>query len=184
MREGNKEVIVPQAGVNFGLNDRTVEAVAKEACEDRELFHIWFIHADTGGRNLEATASERGRSYSEKARDLCNLPTNRNIFINPRKETEAWLLCDRKALYKAFGLAQNYKDAQLPEPNLCETVQDPKQILNSFARRVNEKRYSAGAAALYASIAINQDLSLLRQLTAFQSFEVQVRSALRTLGCI
>ena len=52
--EGNTLADVPDnAVVRLGHRSRQVETVAQEICHYREAFDLVFIHADTGGRDVE-----------------------------------------------------------------------------------------------------------------------------------
>jgi hypothetical protein len=51
LRRGTRNVTIPTAPA-VRLQRGPVAEVAREACAAREAFHLVFIHADTGGRNL------------------------------------------------------------------------------------------------------------------------------------
>ena len=54
LRNGNRPVdVARQSAVPIGQRNRTVDAVAAEACDAREAFHLLFVHAGTGGRALQ-----------------------------------------------------------------------------------------------------------------------------------
>src|SRR5690349_2471111 len=72
----------------------TVGEVAKEICDNREAFHLVFIHADTGGRGLQNGLAGRSAAFCQEANSLCNWPPNRCILVTPRHELEAWAMAD------------------------------------------------------------------------------------------
>ena len=45
------------------LSQGSIVEVAKEACEASKAFHLCFIHADIGGRNLGAGLESRWTSF-------------------------------------------------------------------------------------------------------------------------
>ena len=49
--------------VRLGQADRSVPAVAAEACRHREAFHIVFIHADVGGHGQATRLNSRSTAY-------------------------------------------------------------------------------------------------------------------------
>lgn len=183
--EGLRPILIPEEFIRFGERSRSVDDVSLEACENRDGFHIWYVHADTGGRNLAAGIASRSEAYRIRANELCGLPLTRTVIIAPRKETEAWVLADRDAVLSAFGVTARVDLSHLPlTPAESEGLADPKETINSFARIVNRKRYRSGVSFLYASIAQKQRIDILRQLASFQEFESNLRAALIDLGCI
>jgi hypothetical protein len=180
-----QSVTIPEDMLVIGASDRTVEAVAVEACNNRDSFHLWFIHADIGGRALEDGLASRSEAYADRAFQLCRLPKVRSINVAPKKETEAWVLADRRAVLEAFGLSAGYDTETLPRnPPECERLADPKVLLDEFATEVNRRRYRRGASFLYPTIGQRQDLAALRRMPSFNRFEADLRTALASLGCI
>ena len=60
LRAGRVTADVPERpAVRLGRRGRTVDEVAAEACDQREAFHIVFVHADTGGRGQLAKVGYR-----------------------------------------------------------------------------------------------------------------------------
>jgi hypothetical protein len=66
------------------LSRGSVEDVAEETCKARGAFHLVFVHADTGGRNVEADLSSRATAYYEAMRKRCNWNPVRCVMITPR----------------------------------------------------------------------------------------------------
>src|ERR1700722_15591805 len=99
---GTRHSTIPPAPA-VRLQRGPVENVAKEACAARDAFHVLFIHADTGGRALEARLEKRSVQYCEAVQTLCGWPPVRCVTISPRHETEAWILADPQAVTAALG---------------------------------------------------------------------------------
>lgn len=185
-RRGICEANVPQAGaVEFGRSGRLVNEVAADICNDRDAFHLMFIHADTGGRALQAGMAHRSEDYRTAAFELCGFHLERCIFIAPRHETEAWMLADRDAVGAALGYRGDLAELGLPESaQEAERLVDPKATLKLAIGSVRGRRSSPNAQQLIPAIAQRQDLSKLRQAVSFQQFEEALEGALRSLGCI
>lgn len=181
---GLRSVTIPEDVICFGSKNRTIEFVAREACESKDSFHIWFVHADTGGRALARNISTRSDAYKNAANAMCDLPIDRCVVVAPRKETESWVLADRFAVLSAFGISIDHENRLPIRPILCESISDPKEILDNFARSINRKRYKNGASSLFSAIALVQNLDNLSQLPSFRSFENELKIALASLGCI
>lgn len=130
---GTRTVIVP-SGPTIVLHRRDIEQVAREACEAREAFHLMFVHADTGGRELEADVDARSLRYCEAMHAICMWPPQRCIAVMPRHETEAWMLGDSAAIADALGYRGNPSDLGLPsDAEEAERLPDPKQVLRCSA---------------------------------------------------
>ena len=100
LKAGRTPVDVPERpSLRLGRKGRSVEAVAREACDGREAFHVVFVHADTGGRGQRATLPERSTAY------FCvGVPTRHEahpmrrysvIRVRPRRRTPS-LRCERE----------------------------------------------------------------------------------------
>jgi hypothetical protein len=114
-----------------------VDEVAREACAARGAFHLVFIHADTGGRALEASLEDRSVRYCEAMHALCGWPHVRCITISPRHETEAWILADPQAVTGALGYLGSSGSIGLPaSASEAERIGDPKAVLEEAVRQV------------------------------------------------
>ncbi|MDR3440559.1 hypothetical protein [Telmatospirillum sp.] len=185
-RRGTCEAIVPQAAaVEFDRSGRLVDAVAADICREQEAFHLMFIHADTGGRALEADMAHRSEDYRDAAFELCGFPLERCIVIAPRHETEAWMLADRNAVGGALGYRGDLAALGLPaSAQDAERLVDPKAILNAAISIVRGRRTSPNVQQLIPAIAQRQDLAKLRGAASYRAFEEELAQALLSLGCI
>jgi hypothetical protein len=185
-RRGTCETTVPQAAaVEFDRSGRLVEAVAADICREQEAFHIMFIHADTGGRALEAGMGHRSEDYRDAAFALCGFPLERCVIIAPRHETEAWMLADRNAVGGALGYRGDLAALGLPaNARDAERLVDPKAVLDAAISEVRGRRSPLSVQQLIPAIAQRQDLVKLRSAASFRAFENALAQALGSLGCI
>lgn len=172
---------VPAVRLRRGMADN----VAKEACAARDAFHLVFIHADTGGRAIEAELERRSIRYCEAMRALCNWPPARCITISPRHETEAWVLADPSAVTGALGYLGTPSSIGLPsDANEAERITDPKAILAAAVSRVRGRRRPFDVKQIFPAIAQRQTQANLRRAGSFAAFEADLCAALTDLGCI
>ena len=185
--EGVRHSDVPSnPSARLGAQGRSVDDVAKEACANKNAFEIVFIHADTGGRALEANLATRADSYCECMRAVCDWPPARCITVTPRHETEAWILADPGAVLGALGYNGSHIEIGLPANAAgAEGLVDPKATLASaISEVVGNRRRRSGVDKLFPAIARQQDFQMLRGSRSFRAFEQQLRAALVSLGCI
>lgn len=183
---GTCEAVVPQtSAVQLGRSGRTLEAVASEICQEEAAFHIAFIHADTGGRALEAGMAYRSDDYKAAAHALCGFPPERCVIIAPRHETEAWILADLDAVANALGYRGNLATLGLPSnAQEAERLVDPKAVLRSAIVSVRGRRASIDIQQIIPAIAQRQNMEHLRRSRSFRDFEEALANALRSLGCM
>lgn len=163
----------------------SVEDVAKRVCEEGEAYHLIFIHADTGGRALEATAVETARAYREALLAECGWPAERCVIISPRHETEAWLLADPQAIADVLGYRGNLERLSLPDDaQAAERVVDPKAVLRNATDIIRGRRRPMNSSQIFPAVAQRQRFDLLRRSQSFRDYETQVSAALRSLDCI
>ena len=162
-----------------------VEKVAKEVCEAKDAFFIFLVHADTGGRALEAGIGNRSVTYCEAVVELCSWSPTRCVPILPRHEVEAWALADPQAVTAALGYTGAPDLIGLPDNgSQAERLGDPKATLASAVGQVRGRRRPFAAMQLLPAIAQRQSLDRLRQATSFAEFEARTVRALADLGCI
>lgn len=184
MRRGTKHSTIPP-NPSVVLKRGAVEDVAREACEAKDGFLLVFIHADTGGRNLETGLEERSVRYCDAMHALCQWPSVRCITISPRHETEAWLLADPQAVTDSLGYRGAPEAIGLPSnAHEAERLPDPKSVLVAAVREIRGKRRPFDVKQLFPAIAQRQSLAKLRQTTSFESFEAGLLAALTDLGCL
>lgn len=171
--------------VRLGERGRAIESVAEEACEFSSAYDVVFIHADTGGRDLERGLANRAQAYCEAFNARCEWPLDRCLTITPRHETEAWLLADGQAVASTLGYTGNPVEIGLPaNAKAAEKLGDPKQALAGAIREVRGRRRSHEISNLFPAIAQRQSLNVLRGSQSFASFEQRLGVCLQALGCI
>ena|ERR1043165_794688 len=186
LQSGTQDIIVPPMPVlRPGREPRSVDEIAKAACSAADAAHLLFIHADTGGRALEAELALRAHQYCDAVFEMCQWPRDRCIMINPRHEMEGWLLADSHAVAQAFGYRGNPGQLGLPgTARAAERLADPKQVFDDAFKRSRTRRRGGNNLALLPAIAQSQSLPRLQQMASFRQFEMRLRRALQSLGCI
>jgi len=182
--KGTIHTTIPPAPV-IRLRRGTVDAVAREACAVKEACHLVFIHADTGGRNLDADLAGRSRAYCEEMREVCDWPSRRCITISPRHETEGWILADPLAITAALGFSGSPTSIGLPTTaRQAEALPDPKATLEAAVRQVRGRRRPFNVKQIFAAIAQRQSFAQLRLSKSFYEFEGCLTTALADIGCV
>jgi len=184
MVRGSRHSTIPTAPA-LRLRRGPVDEVAKEACRARDAFYLVFVHADTGGRNLEAGLALRAGTYCEAMHKLCEWPPVRCITISPRHETEAWILADPQAVTSALGYSGSPDSIGLPISAVqAERLDDPKVVLARAVAQVRGRRRHFDVKQIFPAIAQRQSLDTLREARSFIAFEARLLVALNDLGCI
>lgn len=184
LNRGTRHATVPLQPV-MDFRRGSTESVAIEICENREAYHLVFIHADTGGRALEQGLAERSAAFCDAANKLCNWPPERCILITPRHELEAWAMADGSAVCDALGYRGTPASIGLPaSPAAAERLADPKSALTEAVKRVRSSRRPIDTSQLLPTIAQRQSLVELRRLAHFRSLEDAISRALVSLGAI
>ena len=184
IRRGVRNTTVPQSPA-LVLQRGNSASVAAQICESRDSFHVIFIHADTGGRSLEEGIGPHGPDFCDSAAQLCNWPPQRCIVIAPRHEVEAWVLADGEAVCAALGYNGAPSGIGLPgTPAAAQSLVDPKAVVVAAIKKVRGRRKNFDSSQIFASVAQQQKLSLLRSLTQFRDFEAKTVLVLQSLGCL
>lgn len=183
--KGIRPVDTPtEPAVRLGQRDRSVPAVAAEACRRREAFHIVFVHSDVGGRGQATRLHSRSTSYCEQMFEICAFPQGRCVTLTPRHTMEAWAVADPNAVLGALGYRGSAADIGLPgNGREAERLPDPKTSLDLAVGQVTNDRRRRGHTLLPA-IAQRQTMDALRQAESFRDFESRLQAALRTIGTL
>jgi len=181
--EGTRAVVVPQAPAMRLDVGREVDRVSHELCYNAASFNLIFVHADTGGRSLEAGMDGRGTAYCRAVRERCDWPSDRCVILKPRREMEAWALADPEAVTAALGVTGAPSRYDLPTSAAgAENLPDPKRVLERVTLKIRGRRARRGGSDLLPLIAQAQTLTALRGSRSFRAFETDLRRALRSLG--
>ena len=147
---------------------------------------IVFIHADGAGSPDQKRAEQCIPGIQRIREDYA--ARIRGVPVVPVREMEAWALTDGDAVRAATGSRLDDVALGLPErPALAENVTDPKQRLREVFERARPKssRRTPDRWEGYLSLLGEQvRLPRLRELTAFQQVESDLRGALVDLGVL
>ncbi len=168
--------------VEFGIGDRSFEQVARQICTRRSEFHIIFVHADLGGRGQAASVVHRREQLVQKAQEICGFDPRAAVMLSPKKELEAWALCDLAAVKIALGVKVVPDDLMPATPGAAEKLLDPKANLDGIVKNVARRRSSS--RQILVRIAQEQNIDELRRADSFKEFERCLRQALERYGFI
>jgi len=159
-----------------------------QAARQAANYHILIIHADADHRTADRALKERfypGHSLvQQSAEDVCRCV----LPIVPIQTTEAWMLADPKALKAALGTSPKALNLGLPsKAKLVETDSNPKQTLKMIIGKANIHRprhRHIELNSLYAILGRTIDLSLLRNVPAYQRFGDDLESTFKAINLI
>jgi len=143
-------------------------------------FDILFVHRDAENNNksiLNERKNEIFKSIEEKLKP-------KTVCIVPIKMMEAWLLLEDQAIKKAAG-NRNFKgQIALPKVSQLEDESQPKEKLYQLLKKVsglksrNLKKFNVNAAVHLVAEYTN-DFRPLRQLSAFDHFEKNLKNCMQ-----
>lgn len=101
-------------------------------------------------------------------------------MLSPKKELEAWALCDHAAVKAALGVKAIPGNFMPETPEAAERIADPKANFNGI---INLTAVKKGAnRQILVRIAQEQSLEKLRQMESFREFELSLHEALNHCG--
>ena len=163
-----------------GLVERVVTGLDLSPCD------LLFVHRDAEREPLETRKAEIEGALAE-ARTRMDVPNA--ICVIPVRMLEAWLLFDERAIREAAENPHGNCSLPLPKPSKLEDLPDPKEILerlliqaselNGRRLRQFERRLGYHKARVVEYI---EDFSPLRQLSAFQALEEDIRQVIQEQG--
>ena len=159
------------------LKDRMQAVLKYYPCD------IMFVHRDAERDTIEARENE----IAEACQNLENITFRKDaVAVIPVRMTEAWLLFDEDSIKVAAGNPNNNSSLLLPSPQQAERLSNPKAVLYEKIREA-----SALQGRKLAKLKIPQrvhvlvdnieDFSPLRQLSAFQKLETDIKETLTNL---
>jgi uncharacterized protein YbaR (Trm112 family) len=175
-------VYAPEEARNENLESKIFEA-ARSALG---AFQILFIHTD-GRSDPDRARRERIDPAVARIERELGSAAGRSVAVISVREMEAWALADGHALRRAFGTSLDNAGLGIPAiPREVERISDPKASLNqafsaSRRRRQRGKKAASDFLNLLGEIV---NLSILRQVLAFKTFEDELGNALRGLHYI
>lgn len=154
------------------LQERIRTAIDLYPCD------LLFVHRDSEGQRLQLRTDEITHAIEALKRSGIEIP---HVCVVPIRMQEAWLLISEQAIRTAAGNPRGKIELHLPRPRDLEDLHDPKQSLFGFIQVASEfrgrrlQRLSVVAARRRIS-ELTDDFSPLRELSAFQSFENELRA--------
>ncbi len=109
------------------------------------------------------------------------------VCVIPVRMTEAWLLIDEAAIRHAAGNRSGRQPLEIPGLLQLENLPDPKAILHELLRQASGlqgrrlRQFRVTQSALRVS-ALATDFSSLRQLSAFQVLEADLKDTVQRAG--
>jgi hypothetical protein len=156
----------------------------KELCYTLQLYpcDLLFIHRDAENQ----TRNDRIQEI-KKALDKIKIDDRQLIiYIIPIRMLETWLLFDEFAIKKVAGNPHSKDRLNLPKINSLENLSNPKEKLCEILRNTSGltgrklKDFKAREREKIHRIAWEiKDFSVLRQLSAFQILETDIRDILQ-----
>lgn len=141
---------------------------------------LLFVHRDAERGSHEARVAE----IHEAIHTLVVPPT---VCVVPVRMVEAWLLFDEAALRAAVGNPHGQRLLDLPPIEGIERLADPKDTLYRLLRDASEfgarrlKRFPV-ERVIHRLAECLEDFSPLRQLSAFQALEADIRQVVAKIG--
>lgn len=168
---------------DFRHLQKTPKTLAEKYRLAQELYpaDIYFVHRDaetTDASSVELRKSQICKDIGEDAFGHC-------ICIVPIKMMETWLLIDSDAIKKASGNRNNKQDLGLPAHKNLEKHPAPKILLHETLKTAsglkgrNLDKFNPHQAIHLVAEYIS-DFSPLRELSAFQVFEKDLKDKVKS----
>lgn len=154
------------------LAERISKALELYPCE------LLFIHKDAERDDPKGKYQEISAAL-DLAQSEVDIPTH--VCLVPVRMHEAWLLFDEAAVRRASGNPNGKVRINLPPLRSVENLPDPKQRLYELLRTASEtsgrrlRQFNEWHSAQQVSQFIS-DFSPLRQLSAFQRLEADIKA--------
>lgn len=139
-----------------------------------------FVHRDS-----EGDSPDHRRQEIKKAVEAADIQQSvPHVCVIPIRMTEAWLLFDEAAIRIAAGNPNGGVSLEIPPLSRIEDTPDPKHLLHDLLKTASEltgrrrRSFDARRCALLVADRLG-DFSPLRQLSAFQALESDVRRIVR-----
>ncbi len=145
---------------------------------------LLFVHRDAERESLESRRNEiRDALESLWKQGFDRVPS---VCVVPVRMQEAWLLVDEKAIRTASGNPDGQMKLNLPRLNRLEDTADPKELLFQALRTASghsgRKLKKLRVNALRHRVAeLMENISVLRQLSAFASLENELATVRRLI---
>ena len=165
------------SGLSKRLDQKIKYALLNYPCE------CLFIHRDAE----KEPPIKRRHEIHKAAEALGDERPRTHVCVVPIRMSEAWLLFDEKAIRTASGNPNGRVALEMPRPSAIEAEPEPKQLLYHLLTTASEfngrRRRSFNPVAASRRVAqLLDDFAPLRQLSAFQVLEDDVRETARSRG--
>ncbi|MGI6878358.1 hypothetical protein [Microbacterium sp. gxy059] len=156
----------------------SVEDALAEMAENRDSFHIVFVHRDADRAGREARTSEIARAAANIAWAEGDEP--RIVPVIPVTMTEAWLLLNEAEIRAVCGNPRGSEALDLPKPHEIEGIADPKAVLFDVLRQAapqgGRRRLTVQALSAWRSHLVERlDVhGRVRSLGAWQALEDEI----------
>lgn len=167
---------------SFASHERDVGTRIAESIKNFPC-NLLFVHRDSDATGVALRKSEIRNAVAL----LGALPPI--ICVVPSRMTEAWLLVEEAAIRKAASNPRGRVDLHLPDLHAIERIADPKSDLDHallLASETTGRRRKQFSTALHATkqrvASLIEDLSTLRNLSAFREFEKELIEVLQRAG--
>lgn len=161
----------------------TAEHIFTAAHDALGAWDILFIHADGAGNPGHTRARQINPAQARIAAELAG--AGESVAVVPVRETEAWVLCDPDALWRAIGTPLSTEDLALTRR--VESIADPKSTLQQVGKRIAGRRgarRTLGSEYFLQRLGEYVDLERLRTVPAFRQLDADLREALRRLRIV
>ncbi|MFN9609336.1 MAG: hypothetical protein ACK571_14195 [Pseudanabaena sp.] len=156
------------------LSDRIVAALDLYPCD------LLFIHRDAEREPINARIEEINSAMVIVQSKI--IDSIKTVPVIPIRMTEAWLLIDEKAIKTAAGNPRGKQILSMPAINRLETIPDPKALLQELLKTATNLPKRRQEIIPIQRVVDNIDnFSPLQNLTAFQTLETELRSAISLL---
>ena len=146
---------------------------------------LLFVHRD-GEKDPQPLEKRRQEISNALAILRKGLVRPRHVCVIPVRMTEAWFLHDERAIRMAVENPHGRGELNLPTSRQIESL-DAKETLNELMLVATDKTnrrlrgFSTGEA-FHRLASLVEDFAPLRQLTAFQAVETELREVVRAAG--
>ncbi|MBK8442874.1 MAG: DUF4276 family protein [Sphingobacteriales bacterium] len=160
---------------------KTGDIAAQIACAKIYYpFDLLFYHRDAESRDMEMIKKRKEEILRDvSVQDII-------VCVIPVEMMEAWFLIDKEAIKKAAGNRNYDGEMDIPSIQRIEMVSNPKEKLHDLLKKASGlkgrrlKNFNVYQAVHLVAENI-LDFSPLRQLSAFQSFENDLKEGVSTI---
>lgn len=157
---------------------RVDEVASIMTSEDFEA-DIVFFHRDCGPRFRRVDE----QWFQPLNRALASLGSSRRwVPLCPRRETEAWMLADHRALAAIVGVPADFLEDMPDNGPEIEGTADPKRLLSdAVASKRARRRTSRDSSSYYSALGEAVSLEKLNSLSSFKHLQAAVAAEMARL---